>query len=157
MKKLVFLVILAVAIAAIPAFAQDFTSPRPQFLSFSIGVPIGYDLAASDLVVGKSFGLSFAIIDKLSVGYDFVSSGVGPRNFQLLRIAYSFTDNIGVALAFGQSGTAAVGFGAFFDMLPARSSVGVAYGLRLRVDYLANTNAFGDGAILFGIGAVFGL
>jgi hypothetical protein len=123
-----------------------------------VGVPLGYDLFADDAVAGRSFGLSFATIEKLSIGYEGIR--VSGDNYQTLKVAFSFTDIIGAAVAFGEnntSSTAAVGLGLFFDLFPARSPQGLAYGLRLRVDYFANTNAFGDGQILFGVGAVFGL
>jgi hypothetical protein len=168
MKRLSLVVFLVAAMAVLPLAAQDFSSPKAQFISFSLGVPVGYSLAGEDIAAGQNLGLSFAIIDNLQIGYDHVSvtaAGTTPSTlaYNLIRVAYSFTDTFGAAVSFGSGGvsgaasTAATGIGAYADLFQKRAPIGFAYGIRIRVDYLANTDAFGDGTLAFGLGVNFGL
>jgi hypothetical protein len=172
MKRLYFVLLLVAVIFVLPAAAQDFTSPKAQFISFNLGVPVGYNINTERFAAGRNLGLDFAIIDNLRIGYDhvFIANEVTgtPANdnsaYNLLRIAYSFTDTFGAAVSFGSHTTtvgpatvAAVGLGAYGDLFQNRSSVGFTYGLRIRIDYLARTADFGKGALLFGIGANFGI
>jgi hypothetical protein len=180
MKKFVLLVLLAAVVFVLPVAAQNFSSPKAQFISFSLGVPVGYNINTEEIAAGRNLGINFAIIDNLLVGYDYLyiaNKATGtPANdastYNLIRLAYSFTDNFGAAVSFGSHTdngtpggggapvyvtTAAAGFGAYADFFQNRSSIGFAYGFRLRVDYLAPTADFGKGALLFGIGANFGI
>jgi hypothetical protein len=174
MKRLYFVLLLAVAVFVLPVAAQDFTSPKAQFISFNLGVPIGYNINTEKFAAGRNLGIDFAIIDNLRIGYDHVyianedpaSPPVeGRSTYNLLRIAYSFTDTFGAAVSFGSHTNAAtapvtvpaVGLGVYGDLFQNRSSIGFTYGFRLRVDYLARTEDFGKGAFLFGIGANFGI
>jgi len=165
MKKTILALFLLAGLIVVPAMAQDFTSPRPQFLSFSFGVPIGYHLDHEEMASGHNFGFDFAVMDNMTIGYDRLSlAGDGfAYAANLMRVAFSFDGfgppGSGAAIGFGSddSGDAMVSLGVFANIVQARAASGLAYGLGLRVDYLASTDSFGDGAILFTIRATFGL
>jgi hypothetical protein len=164
MKRTLLLFFLLAGLIVVPAIAQDFTSSRPQFLSFSFGVPIGYNLDAEEMVSGHNFGFDFAVMDNMTIGYDrLVLAGDGfDYAANLMRVAFSFDgfgpQGSGAAIGFGSDGNeAVVSLGVFANLVQARAANGLAYGLGLRVDYLAPTDSFGDGSIIFTIRATFGL
>jgi hypothetical protein len=163
MKKTIAAFILA-GLIALPVMAQeaglglDFSSPRPQFLYFSLGVPMGYDLGNDEVIAGRNFGIGFTVIDNMTVGYDHIFA-TNVFNLHLLRVGFFFHDMFGAAIGFGTNtgNELAVTVGAVANMFQNRSAMGLTYSLGLRLDYAANANDFGDGAILFTIGATFGL
>ncbi|MCL2293601.1 MAG: hypothetical protein FWC36_01865 [Spirochaetes bacterium] len=162
MKKTLLICILLAAFVIMPAAAQDFTSARPQFLSFSFGVPIGFS-ANSDVdgvLAGQNFSLNFTVIENLTVGIDkFIVEGDGfGYDAIFMRIAYLFTDEFGASISFGDAGgEAGIGFGAFANLFQNRTRLGLTHAIQLRLDYLAQTDNFGDGVMLFTIGASLGL
>ncbi|MDR2542433.1 MAG: hypothetical protein LBC80_03165 [Treponema sp.] len=152
MKRTIIAFFLLAGLIAIPAMAQDFTSTKPQLFSFSIGVPIGYDLVSEDLVAGSNFGLGIAVADNLEVGFERMMAA------NLLRVAFAFTDQIGAGIGFGSlGGPACVILGISGTFYEARAANGIAYNMGIRVDYMAFTSSFGDGAILFTLRTSFGL
>jgi hypothetical protein len=171
MKRMFLVLLLAAAIFVLPVTAQDFTSPRAQFISFSLGLPLGYNINTEEFSAGKALGVNFAIIDNLQVGYEYLkienkvtlTPNDDASTYNLLRIGYSFTDLFGAAVSFGThtdvaaTSVAAAGLGAYADLFQKRAPVGFAYGFRIRLDYLARTADFGKGAFLFGIGANIGI
>ncbi|GHU20577.1 hypothetical protein FACS1894163_13600 [Spirochaetia bacterium] len=179
MKRIVLLALLigGVALAAMAQTGLDLSQPTPQLFSFNLGVPLGFSLDDDNfegVVGGLNFGVNIAVIDKLSVGFDHITYGGAPAgtvtspavSFNALRVGYSLTPLLGIALGIGGqtgSGTgtvpdgAAASIGVYADLLQNRSTVGVAYGLKLRVDYVTPTDDFSKGAILFTTGISFGL
>ena len=155
-KRTIFVVLLLAGIIAFPAIAQDFTSPKAQFLSFSFGVPIGYDLNAEEMVAGSNFGIGFAVIENLTVAYDYINVAGAPSN--LIRLSFSFAEQFGAAIGFGSRAANPVAcLGVFGNFFQARAASGLVYGLGIRLDYLTPTSNFGDGTVLFNINASFGL
>ena len=151
----------------------NFNSPKPQFLSFNLGVPFGYDFKSEKMAAGYNFGMSLVIADDFHVGYDFMNlenndeknkrpTEDSRRVFNSLRMAYYLTPVVGAAFGVGAlenmvKSTTGVSMGVFADLAQQRSALGVAYGLRLRMDYIAATNKLGKGALMFTIGTNFGL
>jgi len=182
MKKTVVVMCLLFWLAAIPAMAQeaqdtpatgagagagtqgtqseaDFSSPRPQFFAFHFGVPMGYNLEIDDFVSGFNFGIDFAILDTLSVGFDHIRL-FGPgssTNANLFRMAFSFTDTVGAAVAFGGGTGAMISLGAFGNFFQSRSAFGLVYSLGLRLDYVAQADDFANGSIVFILRTTLGL
>ena len=177
MKRTIFLSLLLAGLIVIPAMAQDapetqtadFDSTRPQFLSFSIGIPIGYDLYAEEVAAGFHFGLTFAVMDTMQIGFDrFAVRNEDPAldDFyaNLFRIGFALGEQFGFGFGFGSATTPGIagtvpviGLGAYWNMFQSRAANGLAYGLGLRVDYIAPTEAFAEGVVLFTIRASFGL
>ncbi|MDR0474605.1 MAG: hypothetical protein LBH43_13155 [Treponema sp.] len=157
MKRKITVLFLLAGLIVIPATAQDFTSPKIQFLSFNFGVPVGYDLETKDMIAGSNFGIGFAVIDNLTVAYDNIATAVG-NAASLLRLSFSFSDKFGGALSFGGNKTVTYAcLGVYGNFFQARAASGLAYGLGLRLDYLTRTDDFGKGKALFIINASFGL
>jgi len=151
----------------------NFRSPQPQFLSFSLGVPLGYDLDVKEMTAGYNFGIGFMLMDDFQVGYDFLAlenkgkvnnaiANNSMRNFNAIRLAYNFTPQVGTALGVGllenlAESTSGISLGVFSNIVQKRSAIGVAYGLKVRMDYVAPTKYFGRGMVLFTTGFNFGL
>ncbi|MDR2542431.1 MAG: hypothetical protein LBC80_03155 [Treponema sp.] len=158
MKKTIIAFFLLAGLVVIPAMAQDLESSRPKMFSFSVGIPIGYDLVEEDLIGGTNFGVGIVVADNLEVGFERM------LDVNLLRVAFAFTDQIGVGIGYGAvpagGGDPAVPHvilgmsGTFFE---ARAANGIAYNMGIRVDYLAPTSGFGDGKVLFVLRTSFGL
>jgi hypothetical protein len=167
MKKMIFAFVLLAALVVTPVVAQDFTSAKPQFFSLSFGIPIGYDLETEETVAGQNFTLTFAVLDNFTVGFDrfALASEVGEVTANFLRMAYSFTDDFGAAFGYGTMSdgaplpttSSAISIGAFANLFQNRTSLGLTNAISLRLDYLAQTENFGDGAVLFTLGATLGL
>jgi hypothetical protein len=173
MKKVISLVALSLFLTGTVVFGQnasglDLSSTVPQFFSFDIGAGIGYALDSdwADQVKGVTVvGFKVAVIDNLEVGVDTLSKIGTVTNakpaFIGLRIGYRFTPVIGAAIGLGQasvrgdtgtgSATASPGIslGAFYDIFAKRSANGIATGLKVRVDYVAETDDVAKGALFF--------
>ena len=156
MKRLFLMLLITGFLALLPLAAQDFSQPKPQFLSFSLGVPVGINIDSSDLTGGGSFGFDLAVADNFSVGINVLRVGA---TYAMLQAAYNFTPMLGAVLSVGTaSGGMAAGIGIYADLLARRSATtGIASALRLRFDYVAPTNDFGKGNLLFTTGFSFGL
>jgi opacity protein-like surface antigen len=161
-----FLIVLAVLLAVVlPAAAQDFSSPNPQFIAFNLGVALGPEFSNNGgFAGGSNFGFDFAVLDNLTVGFDSIATrsngnSTVTRAYNGLRLGYTFTPRIGAALGIGSTGAASntITLGLVVNLLNNRSSAGFAYGLKLRADYVAQTNALDTGALLFVVGYSFGL
>ena len=153
MKRTVIAFVLLAGLAAIPAMAQDFESPKPQLFSFSIGVPIGYDLALEDAVSGTNFGLNIAVAENFEVGFDRLMGS------NYLRAGFFFNDKIGAAIGIGGDGiNTKVTLGITGTFIQARASNGIAYNFGIRLDFVAPDDSdFADGAIVFVLRTSFGL
>jgi len=152
MKRTFIAVLLLAGLIAVPVMAQDFESPKPQIFSFSFGVPLGYDLDVEDIIAGSHFGLSITVVDNMEVGFETLAGA------NLIRLAYSFTDQFGAAIGYGRWGIrSAATLGIFGTFIQQRAANGIAYSLGIRVDYLADTDAFDSGRILFTPRMSFGL
>jgi hypothetical protein len=174
MKKVISLVALSLFLTGTAVFGQsagglNLSSTAPQFFSFDIGAGIGY--ALDGLWVGKvkgvtAVGFKVAVIDNLEVGIDTLSKISTVANakpaFVGLRIGYRFTPAIGAAIGLGQASvigglegygtdTASPGIslGAFYDILASRSPNGIATALKIRVDYVAETDYVANGVLFF--------
>jgi opacity protein-like surface antigen len=172
MKRLLVLLVVLAAVV-LPAAAQDFSSPTPQFISFNLGVAIGPELNDDGGIAGGyNFGFDFFVLDTLSVGFDRIttdSNGTGgaaiARAYNGLRLGYKFTPVIGAALGFGATDAAifagadpeTITLGLFADVLTKRSAAGIAHGLKLRIDYVAPFNELDNGGLLFIVGLNFGV
>ena len=157
MKRIILALILLAGFIAIPAMAQDFTSPKPQFVSFNFGVLGGYSLDSEDIVGANSFGVNIAVIENMEVGFERLNT----VDANLFRLAYYFGNQFGAAIGIGNVGTgvgnAGMSLGLFGNFFQARAANGLAYSLGMRADYLARTNAFDNGSIYIGLRAGFGL
>jgi hypothetical protein len=174
MKKVISLVALSLFLTGTAVFGQnasslDLSSTAPQFFSFDIGAGVGYALDSdwTDQVKGvTAVGFKVAVIDNLEVGIDTLSKIGSVQNakpaFVGLRIGYRFTQTIGAAISLGQAsvrgdaggtgtGTASPGIslGAFYDIFANRSSNGIATALKVRVDYVAETEDVAKGVLFF--------
>ena len=161
MKRVILAVLISVCVALVPVAAQS-TGNAAEFISFNLGVPLGYDLTAETFDAGYNFGISFVVLNNLSVGYDRVlvnNNTAIARSFDTLRMAYSFLPILGAAVSFGTEGGAvpAIGLGVFSNIIQSTTTQGIKYGLNLRIEYLTNTDDFGGGAILFTTGIKFGI
>jgi len=160
-RTIVFISLLAM-IAVFPVIAQQDSGAKPGVFALRIGLPIGYDLNSEDMTTGLNFGIDFAVLDQLAVGYDYMSVNGDTAN--LLRFSYTLlTQPAGcVGMAFGigsvDNGSPETGMsiGAFWTPFQHRSAQGLAYGLNMRFDYIAQATNFGDGKILFTLGTYFG-
>jgi len=183
MKKTIFAVVLLTALLAIPVMAQEATGPnfsskKPQYLAFNLGVPMGLSFADPDVsskfVSGYNFGIDFAILDNLSVGYDRLemrgNAAISPLTTNLFRAAFTFltTDlaSVGAALGFGQgtfTGTGAtvnglaMSLGIYGNFFENRSAYGLTYSLGLRVDYVVPAGEFGQGVLAFTLRTTLGM
>ena len=161
MKRTILVGILLVSLAVMPVMAQNFNSSNSQFISFQFGVPIGIGLDGSgNIYSGTNFGVDFAIIDNLAVGFN----RLGPVN--LFRISYSFTEQFGFGLGIGTVAAAdfgltanepAASIGAYVNFFQTRSSIGFAYGMSMRIDYIAETGSIDDGVVALTLGFNLGL
>jgi hypothetical protein len=172
MKKMISLVALSLFLMGTAVFGQnasslDLTSTAPQFFSFDIGAGVGYalDTKWADQIKGVTVvGFKVAVIDNLEVGIDTLStiatSGTYDPTFVGLRIGYRFTPTLGAAIGIGKAavlggtgdggpGSAGISLGAFYDIFANRSSNGIATALKIRVDYVAETNNVAKGVLLF--------
>ncbi|MDR1210669.1 MAG: hypothetical protein LBK40_00400 [Spirochaetaceae bacterium] len=175
MKRLVVLLVVLAAVV-LPAAAQDFSSPTPQFISFNLGVAVGPELTDDGgFAGGYNFGFDFFVLDGLSVGFDRITTGSNgdfpvTRDYNGLRLGYKFTPVIGAALGFGSAdytytGTGSLNgvepetftLGLFADVLSKRSEVGIAHSLKLRIDYVAPFEELAEGALIFIVGLSFGV
>jgi hypothetical protein len=157
MKRALLMILLATAGLAAVA-AQDFTRDKPQLLFFTLGAGAGYGFDVNKPIGSGNFGMGFLVIDNMSVGADYLS-GVGTNGYFSLRVGYTVLSGLGAALNFGANASAIphAGFGIFVDLAKARSSIGLAYGLQMRIDYIGLVTDFGKGEILFSMAALFGL
>jgi len=109
MKRTVLALVLLAGLIAVPAMAQDFTSTRPQFFSFSYGVPVGQSLEISEIVVGQAhnWSVAIAIMSNVDVGFDHVTLRGTNWEFKsdLLRVQYHFLEQVHVAFGFGMTPT----------------------------------------------------
>ena len=155
MKRTILVLLLLAGLIVVPAMAQNFSSPRPQFLSFNVGVMGGYNLAVEEAIGASNFGINFMIIDNLELGIDRINTHdtISPVSHTLLRASFWFTDQFGAAVGVGSD----ISFGIFANFLQVRAANGLAYSLGFRADYVAPTDAFGDGSIFVGLRATFGL
>jgi hypothetical protein len=170
-----FLIVLAVLAAVVlPAAAQDFSSPTPQFVAFNIGVVVGPELLDdAGIAGGTNFGVDFAIIDNLTVGFDRIVTASNnavanvTRSYNGIRLSYNFTPQIGAALGFGSAdytgGSGIPGdpetvtLGLYTNLFSTRGASGIASGLKIRADYVVPVNELAQGALLFVVGYSFGL
>jgi len=177
MKRKFLSLVLMAGLFAVPAMAQeaqeapaagggiqsaaDFESPRPQFLAFHFGLPLGYSLYGDGgVVAGFNLGLDFAILDNLSVGFDHLNVRGEYETFaaNLLRLSFSFIDTAGAAIGFGaREGGTAISIGAFGNFFQGRSALGLVYSLGLRLDFVADPEDFGNGAIVFVLRTTVGI
>jgi len=178
MKKTFVALVLLASLVAIPAMAQDahgeqgspairseadFNSPRPQFLAFHFGLPLGYSMYGNGgFVAGFSLGFDFAILDNLSIGFDHmnVTGEHDAFGVNLLRMGFSFMDIAGAAIGFGAmdaGSTMAISLGAFGNFFQGRSALGLVYSLGLRIDFVTEAQDFGDGAIVFTLRTTLGI
>lgn len=166
-KKVLMVLVLAALIAVGGVFAQDesgldFSSTAPQFFSFDLGAGIGFALDSSYSTPAKgvtAVGFKVAVIDSLEVGVETLSafSTTLPPAFVGLRISYRFTPVLGAAIGLGAaavqstSSTSAPGIslGVFYDLFASRSKTGIATALKVRVDYVAETDNVAKGVLLF--------
>jgi hypothetical protein len=164
--------------AAQKASGFDFNSTAPQFFSFDIGAGVGYALDSNlptQNIGGTVVGFKITVTDNLEVGIDVLSPLISepgmwsiPPKFVGLRVGCRFAPVFGVAVGVGKAvvqwdtlspflsgggggGTAEPGIslGLFFDLFASRSARGIATGLRVRVDYVAETSDLGKGLLLF--------
>ena len=143
MKRTVLVLVLLAGIMVIPATAQDFSSPRPQFFSFSYNIPIGFNMGIEELVTGHThnFTLSFAVMDNVDIGFDRVALRRGYEfvaTANLIRIDFNFLRRFGAAFAFGfeDDGSSVLSLGISGNFFQARAASGFAYAMGLRFDYL---------------------
>jgi hypothetical protein len=173
MKRIVFVLIAALALGA-TAFAQsDFTAAAPQFLAFDLGAGFGYSASdATGYFIGTSqlggvvnFGFRIAVLDNLGVGFDsLITGGSASPLFAGIRLTYNFIPQAGAGIGFGvtdfdgATGTSpAISLGVYGDLFQARSAIGITTGLKIRLDYIAATNDIGKGTIVFTPAFSFGL
>ncbi|MCL2442422.1 MAG: hypothetical protein FWD13_03035 [Treponema sp.] len=138
MKRTILALILLAGLIAVPAFAQDFESPKPQFFTFNIGVPVGFDIGTNSVVAGTNFGISFVVAEKFEVGFDHF------MGLNFVRVAFSFSDILGAAIGYGGIGPNAI-IGVYGTFFQARAANGIAYNLGVRLDYMADTSNFSSG------------
>jgi opacity protein-like surface antigen len=162
--KSVFVLLAVLVAVALPVAAQDFSSPNPQYITFNLGVVLGPEFADDGgFAGGSNFGFDFAILDQLTVGFERISTVSNgnisvTRDYNGLRLGYSFTPLIGAALGFGTNGTDdSITLGLFANLLGGRGSYGITHNLKLRVDYVAAVDALDEGALLFIVGYSFGI
>jgi hypothetical protein len=160
MKKawIAFMLICSALVAA-PA------SEAFNFIRFNAGLPIAFPIDDAinngDPLSGKNFGLDIAVFDNLTVGYDALILGSATTSqiaIRGLRLSYTLTPRIGVAIDLGNNGgdPAAV-IGVFSNIVGGKTKTGIVHGLSLRADYVApDTDDFGAGAIVLSVGAYFG-
>jgi len=176
MKKTFLSLVLMAGFVAVPLMAQeapatggtqsvaDFSSPRPQFLAFHFGLPLGYSMYDDGgFVAGFNLGFDFAILENLSVGFDHISvrgenlPAAGMRA-NLLRLGFSFIDVAGAAIGFGaMDGSTAISIGAFGNFFQGRSALGLVYSLGLRLDFVTDPTDFGEGSIVFVLRTTLGI
>ena len=166
-KKVLMVLVLAAFIAVGGVFAQDqsgldFSSTAPQFFSFDLGAGVGFSLDSSHSSPVKGVtvaGFKVAVIDNLEVGIETLSafSLTLPPAFVGLRVSYRFTPVLGAAIGLGAAAvqstttTAAPGIslGVFYDLFASRSKTGIATALKVRLDYVAETDNVAKGVLLF--------
>ena len=160
MKRIVLTLLILVCVFLAPVAAQD-NGRAPEFFSFNLGVPLGFDLGVEEFAAGYNFTVSFAILDNFSVGYDFISvenGGAAAREFNSLRLGFLFNQNLGAAVSIGNEGTnSALGLGLFTNLSRSTTAQGIKSSLYMRIDYFATLDDFGDGALLFATGISFGI
>jgi hypothetical protein len=169
MKKFAKVAAIGVAIstllAVMPLAAQN-ADAKVQFLSFDVGVAMGVDLSGTKVAGGSNVGINFAVIDNLLIGINaltYGTSGVANAStYAGLRLGYSFMPMLGAAIGFGANTTAAVAkpavtLGVYSNLFQAKAASGFVYGLGLKIDYLAETDGFDKGKLLFGLGMNFGI
>ena len=150
MKRTVLIGLLLAALVVMPAMAQNMNSPAPQFISFTFGVPVGYDLAAETSTAATSFGFNFVLADNMSVGL------YNLDNTFLLRLNFAFAGTMGATIGYGESNT--LNLGAFVNLFQQRSPRGFAYGMNFRLDYLVDHTAdIAKGKIFFTLGMNIGI
>jgi len=181
MKKTIFAVVLLIPFIAVPVTAQETTGPnfsskKPQYLAFNLGVPLGVSFNSADasnkFVAGYNFGIDFAILDNLCVGYDRLElrgdAAISPISTNLFRAAFTFMSmdlgSFGAALGFGQgtftgvsNNALAMSLGVYGTFFENRSAYGLTYSLGLRIDYLAPTTDFGQGVFAFTLRTTLGM
>ena len=155
MKRTLLIGLLLAAIIAMPAVAQNMSSPAPQFISFSAGISAGYDLRDSEAVAIRTFRVDLGLFDNLIVGVERMAA----TNY--IHLGYTINNNFGVSL--GYAGGTNLVIGVFSNFIQNRSARGITHGLGVRLDYLAElssvvpTRTITEGKLLFGIYASFGL
>ena len=163
MKRTILIIALLAVIAVMPALAQTINAnnPRPQFVSFNFGVPIRFNISDSSLSAAAGFGVNFAVIDNLTVGFDRLPAAGSAAN--LLRLGLYVSDTFGAAFGLGIDGTTPtpvvqLSLGAFANLFQARAASGLTYSMGLRIDYLGPaTNFAGNGGVIFTLGVNFGI
>jgi hypothetical protein len=167
MKRTILALVLLVGLVAVPAIAQDFTSSRPQFFSFSYTIPIGFNLGIEDVVVGQAhnFSIAFSVMDQLDVGFDYITLR-GDAGFvshaHLIRIHYHLFDRLGFGFGFGVSEThgSVLNIGIAGNFFQARAPSGFAFAMGLRLDYVAHLDHpdnLGEGTIFLGLRMTVGI
>jgi opacity protein-like surface antigen len=158
MKKFALILALALVVGS-AAFAQgaDFTAATPQFLYFDLGAGFGYTLDDNvpESAIGvQAVGFGIAVMENMSVGIDVTGGFAG------LRVAYNFTPIAGAAIGLGTITTGssgAISIGAFGNLFQKRSANGLTTSLKIRLDYIAQTDDLSAGTIVFAPVFSFGL
>jgi len=175
MKRTVLALVLLVGLVAVPAMAQDFTSARPQFLSFSYGIPIGYSLELGEVVVGQAHNWSVAvsIMNNVDVGFDRISlrgpkvaPGVKvwdqPFTANLLRVQYHLNERLYMAFGFGltpdEGSVLSIGGGGNF--FQSRSASGYTFAMGVKIDYVAllmTPDSLSEGVVFLALRMTLGI
>jgi hypothetical protein len=124
-------------------------------LAFDLGMTSGFDLATSDTIVGRSFGLSLIVADNIAVG---LASTMAGANYSFLRFGYSLSPSLGFDLYVGSDGATAAGLGAFVNLRKDKTDAGIYSTLKLRLQYLFDTTAgLANGDLVLAVASSIGI
>ncbi|TVQ37511.1 MAG: hypothetical protein EA384_11630 [Spirochaetaceae bacterium] len=169
-KRGIILSILCIAALLIPAaaFAQGLEGTDAEFRLFGVelGSLVGYNLEDEEAVVGRSFGLSLAVLDNMQVGFGAVvfdaAAPVPQRRFAGMKFDYFFTDQLAFSLLAGNAagGGAAYGgaIGGQYLIVRNQPQDGFSSALKLKVDYFINDeDGPAGGTLAIGLAGSIGL